>query len=269
MKTCEYQKHLPAYITDELSPVIKHQLEAHFSLCLSCREKVQQLQKIHEALSFRARPLPSAKLLEKYRQDLRKNFSTGFSWEEALNKVNNFISRYLIHPSPRLRLTEIVSFVLVGIFIGWFLFYSSDKVSPTSVKPLPHQRFLPIYGLDLEFINKFLLQSEMLILDLINGTEIDFKNVDNLKEIKNSAQILLIMSFQIHEIALQKNQTQILSLLTELEMVLYEISNISVDEVEKTFPFIRQIITESDLLKEIESIQMLLEDSVIKVEKNV
>ena len=78
---------------------------------------------------------------------------------------------------------------------------------------------------------------------------------------KDVAQKLLMKTFLVHQIALRMNEPRILQFLSQMELILYEMSNIGPEEYDQTIEYIRMVIEEARLLEQVQDLQKILKNS--------
>ncbi len=69
------------------------------------------------------------------------------------------------------------------------------------------------------------------------------------------AQKLLIQTFVVHEISLRYNKTKLVKFLTNFELVLYELSNLSSEDLIDSLTAIKQIVEQGQLLQAANELQ--------------
>lgn len=268
MKKCKTAERLADFLSGEMSGQERKLIESHLESCQFCQKILAELQEVHNFLRYRPRPLVSEKFLSDYHQSLNTRFGTE-SWGSSLfNRFIHFLDIFFLHPSPSLRMAEIISFVMAGIIFGWFLF-SSQNQGTFEPRYVPPSMSYPIFGIDLRFLNEFLMQSEIFVLEIRNSDEAELPLKEEMNFRKKSAQKLLIETFRIHEIALAHDDLQILSFLTNMEMVLYEITNWDEKEAKLSTKAIQEVIREANLLDQINKLQARIENQTEKSDVHI
>lgn len=152
------------------------------------------------------------------------------------------------------RIAEVIGLILVGIFIGWYIFYPQTEINQSN-NLNPDYFTKPISKSEVEYINYYFQAAEFLLLEIKN---IDINTQFNKTDIefnKSIAQKLLIKTFIIHEIALRQNDPQILRFLSKMELLLYEVSNVSSEELSQSMDAFHVIIDDSRLLDDARKFQ--------------
>ena len=97
----------------------------------------------------------------------------------------------------------------------------------------------------------------MVLLEMMNSDS----GVEDMILSKDVAQKLLMKTFLVHQIALKLNEPKILHFLGQMELILYEMSNVSPGENEQTIEYIRMVIEEARLLEKVQELQKILKNS--------
>jgi hypothetical protein len=206
------------------------------------------------------RPNPEAMLSEKYHSDLRKTFSQFFNTQPDKDSFLSKAMRGIIYTkSPWLRTAEMFVLVLIGIFVGWIIFYSGEDQRIN----IPNSTYIskPITGTDLDYMSYYFQASEIILLEMSNMSDADIRDVYDLYLNKEIAQKLLMKTFLVHEMALQLNDPRMLRFLSKMEMIMIELSNLNTDEVDESIEVIRMVINESNLLEEARMLQIVMEET--------
>lgn len=255
MKTCDFEYLFDEYITGQLPPDEDIAFQRHLGHCRTCPSRLESYYSLHHLL-FNQHP---AGLSEEAVTDSRREVLK--TLHRRLDNIprppfRQRLPDIILHPGNIwIRLAGIAVLLLVGLFIGWLLFGTGQEPPPPGVyEPGWYNR--SISGQDLDYMNYYFLASEMVLLEIKNsdGTEQD-SFIDN-----STAQKLLMKTFIVHELALQLNDPGMLRFLGQMELILYELSNVEPGEMLQTMESIRVIIDEAHMLDEIRGLQKILKN---------
>ena len=254
MKTCDFEKYFIDYVTGDLRDREKISFQIHLESCQTCPNRLDEFYILHNKIKIRKRSKPNSELLAKYHKDLSLEF-TDSSHDEKLTKLLiKTIQSFFWERSLRIRIAEVVGLILIGIFIGRFIFYpQTEIIVPNNVNPDYFTR--PISKAEVEYINYYFQAAELLLLEIKN---IDINTSLNRADVefnKSIAQKLLIKTFIIHEIALRQNDPKILRFLSKMELLLYEVSNIPSEEMGQSMAAFNLLIDNSRLLDDAKKFQ--------------
>jgi pantothenate kinase type III len=90
----------------------------------------------------------------------------------------------------------------------------------------------------------------MILLDIENSMEKTEIYLD-----RELAQTLLIKTFRVHEIALQINNLQLLNFVSQMQLLLHQISNINPSEISDYIDTIKMVIKEAKLLSNVKILE--------------
>jgi hypothetical protein len=154
------------------------------------------------------------------------------------------------------RIVEVTALVTAGVLIG--IFIMTGKKQQKSLPVLEPELFArPISNVDIDYMSYYFSASEMVLLEMMNS---DSEREDIILS-KDVAQKLLMKTFLVHQIALRMNEPRILQFLSQMELILYEMSNIGPEEYAQTIEYIRMVIEEARLLEQVQDLQKILKNS--------
>jgi hypothetical protein len=240
--TCEFENYFEGYYSGELSPAEEIILQKHLLTCPTCPERIDKYYSVHSVLETYKRPTAEAELLNTYYQQVNLSYGQ----ESFSQKLILLIYRLTSSRSPLFRVAQLIMLITVGIIAGWILFSSPEpQIIYQSRYPSPSSR--PVGQADVEYVHYYLLTSEILLLDIENNKDDPDFFLDG-----ELAQTLLHKTLRVREIALDLNNVKLLNLVSRMEMLLRQISNIQDDELND---FIGTIIKDIGLLEEINDVK--------------
>jgi putative zinc finger protein len=254
MKTCLFENYFVEYVSGELDKNEKNDFQSHLDTCPTCPSRLDEFYELHGNLKSRKKKEPQLELLAKYHENLSSEFSESKTGVKLNQKIENIIESIFWQRSLNIRIAEVVGLILIGIFIGWFIFNPQSEIRiDSNINPNYFPR--PISKAEVEYINYYFQAAELLLLEIKN---IDLKTSLNRADIefnKDIAQKLLIKTFIIHEIALRQNDPKILRFLSKMELLLYEVSNVPSEELSQSVNALNIIIDDSRLLDDARKFQ--------------
>ena len=254
MKTCDFEKYFVDYVTGDLGNSEKMSFQTHLESCPTCPKQLDAFYVLHNKIKLRQRRKPDSELLVKYHKGLSLEFADSSQNEKFIKLLYKTIQSLFWERSLHIRIAEVAGLILIGIFIGWFIFYPQAEIQkPNNINPDYFTR--PISKAEVEYINYYFQAAELLLLEIKN---IDINTSLNRADVefnKSIAQKLLIKTFIIHEIALRQNDPKILRFLSKMELLLYEVSNIPSEEMSQSMAAFNLIIDDSRLLDDAKKFQ--------------
>jgi hypothetical protein len=249
--SCAFEQYFEGYFHGELSPAEELALLKHLQQCPSCSRKIEENYALHNLLKNYQRPSPDPTIRKVYYQQVALSYER----ETFAQKFKLLIYRLTSSRSPAFRLAQLVMLVLTGLIAGWILFSGPE---PPAVIPYnataPINR--PIAKEDVEYVYYYLLASEMILLDIENNVEQAEIYLD-----RELAQTLLVKSVRVHEIALLMNNLQLLNFVSQMQLLLYQISNINPSEISDYIDTIMMIIKEARLLTIVKALKRTFRDA--------
>jgi hypothetical protein len=256
MVLCDFEKYFGEYIDGKLNRETEINFVRHIEDCATCRSRLDEYYEMHRLVKNVKRPEPDNALVERYKSKLSSVFGKTHPVKLWYYSVDDFLNRILPSPSLWWRVAAAVIVLIFGIFIGRFLLKPADS-EQMMISETPYIWEKPISNADIEYINYYLLASEMILLEIEN---LDPEDSDLLIS-NDTAQKLLIKTFLVHESALQLNEPQLLRFLSKMELILYELANAEEGQDEELLESIRMVINNSDLLEEVRSLQKVIADT--------
>lgn len=246
---CEFEELFEGYFNSDLSPAEELTLQNHLKSCASCSKKIEKFYNIHSILKNKKRPATPSELLASYHSQVDLTFGR----ESISNKIALFFSQFSRKRSPLIRTVQIISLVLIGIVVGWFVFAPAEQTVVFQSNE-PYQMSQPISSVDIEYIYYYLQASEMVLLEVQNNSDpLDFY-LD-----RKLAQKLLIKTLRVKEIASQIYNLRMINFLNDMELLLHEASNLNMEEMSESLETLKVMIEEADLLNEVKILQTMLQ----------
>jgi hypothetical protein len=252
MSSCKFEIYFDEYIRGELDAQMDISFHSHLETCDICRQKLDEYYPIHHIVNTRQRPEVEPEVLKSYHKSLK----TGLLINAPVQKLSSLIDNLIYTRSPWIRFAEAAVVLVVGIFIGTMLLSGPEKQRTIPILQ-PEQFAQPVSRVETEFMSYYFGASEIILLELMNSDS-DAAGIFMDKEV---GQKLLMKTFLVHEIALRLNEPEVLRFLGLMEVILYDISNMTPNEIDETLKFVRSLIEEKKLLQTIQDLQKRLKNS--------
>jgi hypothetical protein len=233
MKSCEFEAYITDYFSNSLSPHEKSKFEAHLQQCEHCKRQLKSLKEIHHLLLKRKRELPPPELLKNYRIELSAQFGIESKFEHLINKMKSLWQSLFVVRTIRYRLAPIIAVLLIGVLIGRYFLHSPQ--SDTNMVATPNIIVLSLQPTDLKLIQHYLLESEMLLLDIQNSELNENTRGAGLNINRQVAQKLLQQQPFIRARADLLEYKALTHFLIKLEFLLLEVSNADSLEIRDAF----------------------------------
>jgi hypothetical protein len=239
---CEFEQLFEGYFRSDLSPAEELALLNHLKTCENCRVQLENFYTVHIALSKYQRPSSPSQLKNSYYQQV----DLSFGQETLSEKLSLLLSKLFGRRSTFARAMQFIVFIIVGIVVGWILFFSSE---PNIVykQSDPYQTSQPASVEDLKLVYAYLQMSEFLLLAIQNDPEFYLN--------RELAQKLLIKTFRVSDITVKLGNLRMIQFLNRMEILLLEASNINEEELEESIALIRKVVEDSNLLREVETLK--------------
>jgi hypothetical protein len=253
------EKYFTEYIEEELPEAKVITFHKYLVQDPDCVDRLDELYQIHILLKEYQRPQPDKARLEEYHTQLKKQFcypknSNG----NLINYLSLIIKNLIYTKSLWVRATETFALVLIGIFLGWILFYGGDDKQ--SIDAWESEYYSThITNDDLNYIYYYFQASEIILLEMSNLNKAQTEEGYDIYLNKEIAQQLLKKTFSVHEIALQLNDIRMLRFLSKMEIILYDLSNMQEGEVDESLEGVKMVIQDGDLLEEAKRLQVIME----------
>jgi hypothetical protein len=152
--------------------------------------------------------------------------------------------------SPIYRAIQFTTLIIIGLIVGWLLF---APIEPKIVfqRTEPYQESQPISMKDLDYVQKYLQISEMILQEIQNENDFYLN--------RELAQKYLIKTSRVLVIAYQLNNTRMINFLNHMEQLLHEASNLNEENIDESVAIIRKIINDFKILREIRELKLLVE----------
>lgn len=246
MKTCSYQKYLLPSLQQELADETSADVRAHLRGCERCSAEWNRLSLVHTLLMNRQRPSVPQNLYSDYITSLHHRFAPAPLWKIILEKAAGGVRHFFSSTMPGYRLSRALVILLVGVFIGRGIFVVDKLRHDIPVQPVSMSAQLS--GQDLQFLNAYLVRSEVLLLTIAN-TPLDSLRKDDVLINRELAQTLLFQSQQAQrKVSLMEDDALVL-FMSHLEFVLLEVSNRGDDEIQSTFRDLQDMIKDARMVQ--------------------
>lgn len=260
MSVCDTEKYYTEYIEERLPGAEVVRFHDHLNTCSTCTDRLDEFYQLHVILNSYQRPNPDVMLTKEYYSDWKKTFTQlSTTQPDKGNIIYQTVRKIIYTKSPWVRTAEMFILVLIGIFVGWIIFYSGDD----QVINISETTYIskPITSTDLDYMSYYFQASEIILLEMSNMSDDDIRDIYDLYLNKEIAQKLLMRTFLVHEMALQLNDSRMLRFLSKMEMIMIELSNLNNDEVDESLETIRMVISDSNLLEEARMLQIVMEET--------
>jgi hypothetical protein len=160
---------------------------------------------------------------------------------------------------PVWRYLQFAAVLLLGIFLGrWMLQPGSTTTEAAMMMPQPLLQIHDISSKDWQNLQKFLLESEMVLLEIDNMPEKITYDTDLVNQQIQTSKSLLAMIPIAEQIGVQMNDIKFVRFLGRLEMLLYEVANLSEKDTASELNLIQSIIRDSGLLFECRQLRLAI-----------
>ena len=247
---CEFENYFEGYFHGELSPAEELALQKHLPRCPTCPERIDTYYALHIALKGYRRPSPPEDLRQEYYQQA----ALSYGHESFTQKFKLLLYRLTSSRSPAFRFAQLLMLILTGLIAGWILFSNPESRIvrlPATISSVNS----PVSQEEIDYVYYYLLASEMILLDIENNVEQAEIYLD-----RELAQTLLIKTFRVHDIALQINHLQLLNFVSQMQLLLHQISNIEPSEIPDYIDTIKMVIKEARLLTNVKTLERSFKD---------
>jgi|GEM_PF-3987867 len=255
MTECIKTDEIIPYLTGEIGPEQKRNIEKHLRTCETCQKLIQQCRHAHIILTQYRRDEPPTELYSAYSDELRTIFTTP-SRRKKIKAVLASVTIPLTSTKPVFRLGRALAFVLIGVLLGRVLFLNPEKEE--MFLPYDVQSYTGITESDLELISTFFVRSELLLLSIQNTSPGQADPAD-LQLNQTLANELLQQSTQIHRKVNYFKDESLFIFLDQLEVILLDISNRDKAEIRYTFQNLKKLIKDAQLVRHAQEWQKQLQ----------
>ncbi|MBN1349596.1 hypothetical protein JXJ21_09315 [candidate division KSB1 bacterium] len=256
MKSCNQETLIIEFLTGNLDEPQRSHFRKHLAGCAKCKERHDELQNMHGILLSRKRPAFAGNLLRHYQNDLNEFFPSRLGWVEFKQRVCEWTAFVINSRSMGIRIARAAVMIMVGIFIGRSMIdLSSEK---KAVQILPETQQIQLTSAEYKMLQNYILESEILLLDILNEDFSDKLESSDFKFNKQIATKLILHSSFMRKKTQQLNNEAMIELMNRLEFLLIEISNVCDEELAESLSTIQQAIVETKLLIKMKQFQKLL-----------
>lgn len=207
----------------ELSDIRQQKFNTHLSDCDNCHREFEQLKATLNTMEQRTQRDPGTEFWENYWEQLQRELTSSEQTSKNMKfrkQINDWLGSFKIHPRPALQFAFAVAFIVLGIYIGKWIYAPSNRQIPIadhSVTEPDAQR------VDTRTV-RYLERSKLLLLGLVNfdASSDDLQGLNFQHQQKISREL-------IHEAKFLKQQNSgylLSSLITDLEVILLQIANL-------------------------------------------
>ena len=267
MKPNEFEQKLMRYLDGELSAPELEGFEEELHQAGYSKDNLEEFTNLHIALQQHPQPEPPKGLLKQYHTSLQKRFAPESRWDSFMRFVSSVADMLVWERSPWFRFAEVAVFIVVGIFIGNLFFTpGAQKIIVQPASPGMNDRGVinfiqPISQVDRERLQRYFLESEILLLQIVNSSDPEAIDPAEFEFSKEIAENLLLKTAITQEKAIQLNNVYALRFVSRMEILLHEIANLSEEELYDALPIMQQIISDTNLLMEVKTLQEMLKNS--------
>ena len=251
MKRCRYwQKWIPEAIYGELDPGTREKMERHFAVCGGCAGLYERMAAAVRKMEVRPAPDRAPEFWEDYWDRLESRMARETEASEGVR------ARRLSLPVWAYGAAGAILFIAIGIFIGRTLSRPPAGqlalVRTTSSQTAPGRRLAPASGPAEPSIalraSRYLKRSRVLLLAVVNS---DTRDEDPFRlnlplQKKTSAELL--QEAVVLKKDLRSSDRRLERLISDLEMILRQISNLTSDSSDSDIEIIRAGVEGRDIL---------------------
>ena len=251
MKRCRYwRKRIPEAIYGELDPRTREKMERHFAVCSGCAGLYEGMAAAVRKMEVRPAPDRAPQFWEEYwdRLESRMTRETGVS--EGVR------ARRLSLPVWAYGTAGAILFIAIGIFIGRTLSRQPAGqlalVRTTSSETAPGGRLAPASGPAAPSIalraSRYLKRSRVLLLAVVNSDPRDEDPFRLNLPLQKKASAELLQEAVVLKKGLRSSDRRLERLISDLEMILRQISNLPSDSTDSDIEIIRAGVEGRDIL---------------------
>lgn len=251
MKSCQKFRNLfVEALYNELDASRQKEFRNHLDACPKCQEAWQKLSDTSRILSQKEMTSPDAETWKTFWNRLEPGLSTPRTKQQI-----SFVQRLRFPSLHILRWAPALGILLVGIFIGRFLWMPESPINPQ----MTSQSIMQNTGLDAQSM-RYLERSKILLLSFNNFEASDDVEVLNLPVQKSISNQLIQEAAVLEASSSNKMFTR---LLEELETVLLQIANLeqSRDLEAVQIQMIQEGVRQQSLLFKINLMEISADDS--------
>lgn len=242
MSSCQQKNVVVDYFFNELTKEQKAHYERHLTKCAPCQHHLADIKATARAMKQYQREQPDKILLQNYHAQLETQFLPARKKSTVIEKAIELIFR---RPSIPIRLAEATILLLLGIFIGRNFMLKSE---------LPLLSLRQSSSSEALLLKNYLQETEMVLLDVSNLDPIeDQKVIFNLIQ-STKYRYLLQKTALLKNQASEQEDSQLIELLNQIELILLELSNLKEHAYPATIDEIKHHLKQSYLLMELRSI---------------
>lgn len=223
------------YLENRLDPQQRQAVETLLENDAALKKLLAELQPLPDVLKRRERPEPPADFLQQYQQRMKGSFSAPQSRTSFLDWLSQPFAGLRFPAFGRISLG--IAALVGGLFIARILM--PVAAPPVDLRQSPDMAGIlyPMEQNDIRLLKPFFQKSEILLVSVedIAGAMFAGNNaniepdVAELRLLKQLADRLLNDVYLVQEKVIDLNDMQMLRLVNQLEMILYEVANLDED----------------------------------------
>jgi hypothetical protein len=265
MKRCRYwRKRIPEAIYGELDPRTREKMERHFAVCSGCAGLYEGMAAAVRKMEARPAPDRAPQFWAQYwdRLESRMARETGASEGAAAEREAHPAARPgrshrpLSLPVWAYGTAGAILFIAIGIFIGRTLSRQPAGqlalVRTTSSETAPGGRLAPASGPAAPSIalraSRYLKRSRVLLLAVVNSDPRDEDPFRLNLPLQKKASAELLQEAVVLKKGLRSSDRRLERLISDLEMILRQISNLPSDSTDSDIEIIRAGVEGRDIL---------------------
>ena len=258
---CEYEKWIPEYLDHALTKSANEKFLEHLEKCEICSNRIAELNDIDVLLSARLRPEPEVELLFAYQTRLEKRFPVQHPVRKFFTGMASLWQNTRIKPTLWFNLSRALALVVVGIFIGRFMFNSPQPASDGE-ELSPEILIIAPGSNDYKQISEYIVKSEILLLAIKNTSANQERRAFDLLPEKQLADDLLGNITQIQSNIVVLHDQELNDFLEKLELVLLEVSNSNDQDIVVVFREMKKVIDNTRMVTETQKLQQKIANMI-------
>ncbi len=255
MKTCHFEEKIDDLLAGSLEAEAAEALENHLVTCTTCFARWEEASAMVQVLSQASAPEPPPNLLADFQSELTKALASEDDKSPLWPNIQNRARSIFWPGNTTYRVLQAAALLIFGVFIGrQFLAPVPEVVGP----PVPAALNQNISTEEIESVQRFFNEAEMLIIQVMNLSYPDAIETEEIEFTQSIAQDMLVRSQTMQEEALELNDMAMLKLLHRMDVLLYEVANLSGEDMPDMLPFIQKMIRDMNIVAEI---RLILEET--------
>lgn len=233
MKCADTEKKIILLFSDDLDPLEQQAMEAHVKNCQACSRKFEEIEQDIKWMARISGQTPK------------------FDWDTSWNVMRKRLREKMRARERRILLTRrllptaALGILLLGFFIGRFILFP-PAIGPTLQSLQP--------GITSRLVQKYMEEVSMTLLEYMNR-EFLATHQQILVAEKQKARFLLFQNRNLRALFEESDDSIIMPLLNDLEILLYETANFEAGNSESQ-EFIKTMIKEKEIFFRMRFVEM-------------